>query len=125
MFRGLGPRGRLPPIRPSAGRKGDAMEALIQLGMVSDDPSENQDLGGAQTHGAGSNITVQKDYFVEKDGEKFAGTHLLIDLWGAQNLTDLEHIDSALREAALAAGATILHSHFHHFEPNGGVSGVV
>jgi len=38
---------------------------------------------------------------------------------------DPEHIDTALREAALAAGATILHSHFHHFEPNGGVSGVV
>ena len=26
---------------------------------------------------------------------------------------------------ARAAGATILHSHFHHFSPNGGVSGVV
>ncbi len=31
----------------------------------------------------------------------------------------------ALREAAVTAGATILHSHFHHFSPNGGVSGVV
>jgi S-adenosylmethionine decarboxylase len=35
------------------------------------------------------------------------------------------HIDRALREAAVTAGATILHSHFHHFTPNGGVSGVV
>jgi S-adenosylmethionine decarboxylase len=34
-------------------------------------------------------------------------------------------IDRALREAAEAAGATILHSHFHHFSPNGGVSGVL
>ncbi|MBV9117743.1 MAG: adenosylmethionine decarboxylase [Acetobacteraceae bacterium] len=75
--------------------------------------------------GAAVGADEQKDYFVEKDGTKFAGTHLLIDLWGAQNLTDPEHIDSAMREAALAAGATILHSHFHHFEPNGGVSGVV
>ncbi len=30
-----------------------------------------------------------------------------------------------LRQAATRAGATILHSHFHHFTPNGGVSGVV
>ena len=56
---------------------------------------------------------------------KFAGMHLLVDLWGATNLGDPAHIDAALREAALTAGATILHSHFHHFSPNGGVSGVV
>ena len=31
---------------------------------------------------------------------KFAGTHLLVDLWGAANLTDPELIDRALREAA-------------------------
>ena len=35
------------------------------------------------------------------------------------------HIDAALKEAAIIAGATILHSHFHHFSPNGGVSGVL
>ena len=29
----------------------------------------------------------QKDYFVVRDGVKFAGTHLLLDLWGASNLT--------------------------------------
>ena len=70
-------------------------------------------------------LDEQKDYFVEKDGVKFAGTHLLIDLWGATNLADPELIDRALREAAETAGATILHSHFHHFSPNGGVSGVI
>jgi S-adenosylmethionine decarboxylase len=62
---------------------------------------------------------------VEKDGMKFAGTHLLVDLWGASNLDDPGHIDRALRHGAVLAGATILHSHFHHFTPNGGVSGVV
>jgi S-adenosylmethionine decarboxylase len=65
------------------------------------------------------------DYFVEKDGVKFAGTHLLVDLWGASNLDDPIVIDRALRRGAIAAGATILHSHFHHFSPNSGVSGVV
>jgi S-adenosylmethionine decarboxylase len=68
---------------------------------------------------------AQKDYFVEKDGVKFAGMHLLLDLWGAHNLTNPELIDSALRDAAEAARATILHSHFHHFGPDGGVSGVL
>ena len=97
------------------------MNALTQLGMVSDLPSENQTINiisaGAEDD--------RKDYFVERDGMRFAGTHLLVDLWGASNLGDPDHIDAALREAALAAGATILHSHFHHFTPNGGVSGVV
>ena len=55
----------------------------------------------------------------------YAGMHLLVDLWGATNLNDPAHIDAALREAAEAAGATILHGHFHHFSPNGGVSGVL
>ncbi len=68
---------------------------------------------------------VVKDYFVERDGQKFAGSHLLVDLWGASNLHDPELIDRALREAAEAAGATILYGHFHHFSPNGGVSGVL
>lgn len=92
------------------------MNALNPLGMVSDVPSENQSQDRSEE---------QKDYFVEKDGVKFAGTHLLIDLWGATNLADPELIDRALREGAEVAGATILHSHFHHFSPNGGVSGVV
>ncbi len=92
------------------------MNALAPLGMVSDVPSENQSQNSSEE---------QKDYFVEKDGVKFAGTHLLVDLWGAANLADPDLIDRALREGAEVAGATILHSHFHHFSPNGGVSGVV
>ena len=92
------------------------MNALSPLGMVSDFPSEIQPFVP---------LEEGKDYFVEKDGVRFAGMHLLVDLWGACNLTEPAAIDGALRQAALAAGATILHSHFHHFEPNGGVSGVV
>jgi len=65
------------------------------------------------------------DYFVERDGQRFAGLHLLVDLWGAKNLDDPAAIDRALCAAARAAKATILHSHFHHFTPEGGVSGVV
>ena len=95
------------------------MNALARLGMVSDFPSENQ------TTDITANAEVQKDYWIERDGQRFAGMHLLIDLWGATNLSEPDHIDRALREAAIVAGATILHSHFHHFTPNGGVSGVL
>jgi S-adenosylmethionine decarboxylase len=98
------------------------MNALAQLGMVSDFPSDCQNDVTSFTDAVGEERT---DYFVEKDGMKFAGTHLLIDLWGARNLDQPELIDRALRQAAIVAGATILHSHFHHFTPNGGVSGVV
>ncbi len=93
------------------------MNALARLGMVSESPSENQTI---------ELVSVEpKDYFVERDGVKFAGMHLLIDLWGASRLDSPELIDETLCAGALAAGATILHSHFHHFTPNGGVSGVV
>jgi len=56
-----------------------------------------------------------------------AGIHLLADLAGIEAglLTDAEAIDALLREAALAAGARILHSHFHTFGPGMGVTGVL
>jgi S-adenosylmethionine decarboxylase len=66
----------------------------------------------------------KKDYFVERDGKVFAGTHLLIDFWNASKLDDPGYIEKALRKAVDAAGATLLHIHLHHFTPNGGVSGV-
>lgn len=104
------------------------MNALSPLGMVSEIPSSNQTEAAFEGKAAGDAMGQPedaKDYFVEKDGVKFAGTHLLVDLWGAANLTDPGHIDRSLREAADASGATILHGHFHHFSPNGGVSGVL
>ena len=68
---------------------------------------------------------VQKDYFVREGwGEvrrhAFAGR----SLGRHQSVRSGSH-RSGLREAAEAAGATILHGHFHHFSPNGGVSGVL
>jgi S-adenosylmethionine decarboxylase len=65
-----------------------------------------------------------KDYFIERNGVRCAGTHLIIDLWGAERLDDLAHIEQTLRACVEAAGATLLHIHLHHFTPNMGVSGV-
>jgi S-adenosylmethionine decarboxylase len=56
-----------------------------------------------------------------------AGIHLLADFHGiaAARLMSCEAIDALLRLAAEAAGATILHSHFHSFGPQQGVTGVL
>ena len=63
-------------------------------------------------------------YYVEKDGLRFAGTHLLVDLWGACNLADLGAIDTILRDAVAAAGATLLRIDLHSFDNSGGVTGI-
>jgi S-adenosylmethionine decarboxylase len=64
------------------------------------------------------------DHFVERDGMRFAGTHLIVDLWEAHALDDLAVVETALRDATEAAGATLLNIDLHRFTPNGGISGV-
>jgi S-adenosylmethionine decarboxylase len=65
-----------------------------------------------------------KDHFIQRDGLAYAGSHLILDLWGARHLDDLTHMEQAMRECVKKAGATLLHIHLHHFTPNGGISGV-
>lgn len=67
---------------------------------------------------------VLADHFVERDGIQFAGTHLILDFWGAKKLDDLQLMEKSLRECVGRCGATLLHIHLHHFTPNGGISGV-
>jgi S-adenosylmethionine decarboxylase len=64
------------------------------------------------------------DHFVVRNGVRCAGAHLIVDLYDAERLDDLDHIEATLRRCVHAAGATLLHIHLHHFEPNGGISGV-
>ena len=66
----------------------------------------------------------RKDHFVVRNGVRCAGVHLIVDLHQAKYLDNIDVIDEALRKCVAAAGATLLHIHLHHFEPNGGVSGV-
>ncbi len=73
---------------------------------------------------AAAPLRASKDFFQERDGKVFAGTHLIIDLWGARGLDDAAAIERALRQAVAAAGATLLHIHLHRFSPRGGISGV-
>jgi len=71
-----------------------------------------------------SELDAPKDFFVTRNGKTFAGTHLIVDLKGADHLDDVPYIERALIEAVEASDATLLHIHLHHFTPNGGVSGV-
>ena len=84
--------------------------------------------GGLGLHGeAASEIDrppAAPDYFVERDGVRFAGMHLLVDMWGAAHLSNQEVIGKALTRAAEAAGAAVLHIHLHRFTDSGGISGV-
>ncbi len=65
-----------------------------------------------------------QDHFITRNGIEFAGTHLIIDFWEAENLDNLQLMETALREAVEVSGATLLHIHLHHFTPSGGISGV-
>ncbi|MFQ5618938.1 MAG: adenosylmethionine decarboxylase [Rhodospirillales bacterium] len=66
----------------------------------------------------------RQDYTVEKDGLRFAATHVLAEFWGARHLDNVDVIEDAICSAAEAAGATVLHVHLHQFSSAGGVSGV-
>ena len=49
---------------------------------------------------SGEEIIVGPDYFVERDGVRYAGGHLFLDFWGARDLTDPGKIEHALTMAA-------------------------
>jgi len=68
--------------------------------------------------------SVSKDHFITVDAETFAGTHLLVDIWGASGLKNAELIEQAIRDSVEVAGANLLSIHLHHFAPSGGISGV-
>jgi S-adenosylmethionine decarboxylase len=70
------------------------------------------------------NEATSKDHFIKRDGVEFAGTHLIVDLWGAEGVDDLNLMEKTFHRAIRAAGATLLHIHLHHFTPQGGISGV-
>ncbi|MFP4106067.1 MAG: adenosylmethionine decarboxylase [Phycisphaerae bacterium] len=55
---------------------------------------------------------------------KFAGIHLIVELWGARHMTDPQRIKEIMTEAVDACGATLLSIDLHVFSPGGGVSGV-
>ncbi len=115
------------------------VQALFQLGMDLD--SDSSTAQGAIATGARAEATdarapttdaepgapateERRDFYIERVGVRYAGTHLIVDLWEAERLDDLDHVEAALRDCVQAAGATLLHIHLHHFTPHNGISGV-
>ncbi|MEM9630671.1 MAG: adenosylmethionine decarboxylase [Pseudomonadota bacterium] len=109
--------------------------ALFELGMdlearvaedancVAEPRSTTQKEENVSTAAAGVYADDRLDHFIQKEGVHCAGAHLIIDLYDAEKLDDLPHVEQALRTCVEEAGATLLHIHLHPFEPTG-VSGV-
>ena len=67
--------------------------------------------------------TCHKDYFTRLENREYAGKHILIDIWQAQNLDNQQLLERTLKDAVDAAEATLLHLHIHRFTSTGGLSG--
>ena len=61
----------------------------------------------------------------EKNNIYKPGKHLLLDFYGAKNLTDLNYIKRALISTADKCKATVLGVNFHSFGINKGITGVI
>jgi S-adenosylmethionine decarboxylase len=116
-------------LRSLVGEDGMRQNALFQLatGLGTPGTARKEDVAIAKAPVAAAAVATSEeraDHFVVRNGVRCAGAHLIVDLYGAERLDDVDHIEEALRRCVDAAGATLLHIHLHHFEPNGGVSGV-
>jgi S-adenosylmethionine decarboxylase len=69
-------------------------------------------------------VDAAEEHFIVSEGVRYAGTHLIIDLWGGQHLDDVDRVVQVLHEAVKEIGATLLNVDVHRFSTNGGISGV-
>lgn len=97
---------------------GEAVSETGKSALMSHDASSGRADAVPETTAA------TKDHFIVVDGERCAGKHLIVDLWGALHLDEVERMEAAMRTCVTVCGATLLHLHVHHFMPSGGVSGV-
>lgn len=69
-------------------------------------------------------IQERIDGLMQRGHSVFAGMHITVDLYDAENLDKIDYIKSVMLECVELCGATLLHIHLHHFTPNDGVTGV-
>lgn len=96
-------------------------DTLFQLGMdlTRSSPAQKEDLHASQ----GARVALE-DTTEDRSASADAGRHLIIDLYGARRLDDIEHVERTLKRCVEASGATLLHMHLHDLSPTGGVTGV-
>ena len=67
---------------------------------------------------------MKKDFYGAKNYIQYAGVHLLVELWNAQNLASLPKVRKILTACVKECNATLLKIDLHKFSPYGGISGV-
>ncbi len=109
-------------------------DALFQLGMdlTRSSTAQEEDRGEAPRLArdvvSRSELTLPRQNsevgrFQDRVGSGFAGSHLIIDMFGARRLDDAGHIERTLRRCAELAGAIVVHVHLDAGTPSEGVSG--
>jgi S-adenosylmethionine decarboxylase len=74
----------------------------------------------ASSHGS----SPHQDLCPETTPVPHVGQHLLIDLWGAKNLDDLDVVQTTILESTHACGANLIVLKLHQFEVGNGITGV-
>jgi S-adenosylmethionine decarboxylase len=101
---------------------------LFQLGYGLETGAQEEDTDrGLTPHCANADRDIfdpaRDDHFIRRDGDVFAGTHLIIEVVDGTGLDEEARIARAFRDCVADCGATLLHIHTHKFSPQG-VSGV-
>ncbi|MFH1459718.1 MAG: adenosylmethionine decarboxylase [Candidatus Omnitrophota bacterium] len=69
-------------------------------------------------------VKKEKEFCSSNGMMRYAGSHLIIELWDADNLDSISKIKKIFKDAIKACGATLLRMDMHKFSPYGGVSGM-
>jgi S-adenosylmethionine decarboxylase len=71
-----------------------------------------------------SPIPICTGSFCKEGDVEFAGVHLLIDLWNASRLDEIDYMKEVLQSCVTVSSATLLHLHCHQFSESGGLSAI-
>lgn len=70
-------------------------------------------------------MKIYDDHFVQDGSKVRAGMHIILDVWGVENLSNVEYVTNLLNQAAIATGASILDTKVHSFGEDEGVTGII
>jgi len=71
-----------------------------------------------------SAVKSKSNGLMERNGKEFAGLHVIVDIYGAENLDDPDYVETILRKCIDRCQATLLNMTLHTFPPTNGVTGV-
>lgn len=71
------------------------------------------------------NLHLNTEYLLSDGVHLFAGRHILFDFIGSPFIKDIDYIIKSMKDSVLKAGAEILHSHYHVFGKENGLTGII